>query len=58
MDNILEYALIVSGIIIIVLTILPPTWNIDVGTFILGALFVVQGLRMLKDKIDSPENFK
>ena len=51
----LEYALIVSGIIILFITILPPTWQIDIGTLILGALLLVQGVKMLNNKIEDSE---
>ena len=40
----LEYAFIVTGFIIIFVTILPPTWYIDLGTLVLGALFLLLGI--------------
>lgn len=46
----LDYALIISGIIILFITILPPTWQVDVGTLILGALLLYQGLVELNKK--------
>jgi len=47
----LKYALIIAGFIIIFLTILPPTWYVDVGTFLLGALLLLLGVMELnKDR--------
>jgi hypothetical protein len=46
----LEYALIIAGFIIIFITILPPTWYIDLGTLTLGALLLLQGLKELNKK--------
>jgi len=48
----LEYALIVTGFIIIFVTFLPPTWYVDVGTLLLGALFLILGINEMikKDK--------
>jgi hypothetical protein len=43
----LEYVLIIAGIIMLFVTILPPTWQIDLGTFALGILLMIQGVRML-----------
>jgi hypothetical protein len=51
----LEYALIVTGIIMLFVTILPPTWHVDVGTLILGALLLIQGLKELNKKNESSE---
>jgi len=46
----LEYALIIAGFIIVFITILPPTWYIDLGTLALGALLLLQGLKELNKK--------
>jgi len=43
----LKYALIVAGFIIIFLTILPPTWYVDVGTLLLGVLLLLLGIMEL-----------
>ena len=37
----LKYVLIVAGFIMIFLTLLPPTWYVDVGTLLLGVLLLV-----------------
>jgi len=46
----LEYALILAGIIIIFVTILPPTWYVDLGTLALGALLLLRGIIELNKK--------
>jgi uncharacterized membrane protein len=47
----LKYVLIVAGFIIIFLTILPPTWYVDAGTFMLGVLLLLLGIiEMNKEK--------
>ena len=51
----LDYALIISGVIILFITILPPTWHIDIGTLILGALLLLQGLIELNKKNEARE---
>ncbi len=43
----LKYVLIVAGFIIIFLTILPPTWYVDVGTLLLGVLLLILGIMEL-----------
>jgi hypothetical protein len=43
----LKYVLIVAGFILIFLTLLPPTWYVDVGTMLLGALLLVLGIMEL-----------
>jgi hypothetical protein len=43
-SEMLKYALVLAGFIIIFLTILPPTWYVDVGTFMLGALLLLLGV--------------
>ena len=50
-----EYALIISGIVILFITVLPPTWQVDVGTLVLGALLLIQGLKELNKKNEKPE---
>jgi hypothetical protein len=40
----LHYILIVAGFIILFITLLPPTWYVDVGTFLLGALLILLGI--------------
>ncbi len=45
-----EYALIVTGVIIIFVTILPPTWYVDLGTLTLGTLFLLLGIIELNKK--------
>ncbi len=47
---ILEYALIIAGFIVVFITILPPTWYIDLGTLAIGALLLLQGLKELNKK--------
>ena len=42
-----EYALIIAGFIIIFVTILPPTWYVDLGTLALGALLLFLGINEL-----------
>ena len=46
----LEYVLIIAGIIMLFVTILPPTWQIDLGTLVLGILLLIQGFRMLNQE--------
>ncbi len=46
----LEYALIITGFIIIFVTILPPTWYVDLGTLVLGALFLLLGINEMNKK--------
>ena len=47
----LKYVLIIAGFIILFITILPPTWYIDAGTFMLGALLLLLGIiEMNKEK--------
>jgi len=43
----LKYVLIVAGFILIFLTLLPPTWYVDVGTLLLGVLLLVLGIMEL-----------
>ena len=50
-----EYALIVTGVIIIFVTILPPTWVVDLGTLTLGALLLLLGIIELSKK-DGPSS--
>ena len=50
-----EYALIVTGFIIIFITILPPTWVVDLGTLTLGALLLFLGIIELNKK-DEPSS--
>jgi len=50
-----EYALIVAGFIIIFITILPPTWVVDLGTLTLGALLLLLGIIELSKK-DEPSS--
>jgi uncharacterized membrane protein HdeD (DUF308 family) len=47
---VLEYVLIIAGIIMLFVTIMPPTWQIDIGTLVLGALLLLQGIRELNRK--------
>lgn len=55
-SEMLKYALIVAGFIIIFLTILPPTWYVDVGTFMLGALLLLLGIMEInKEKKQAPD---
>jgi len=49
----LDYALIVAGFIIIFVTILPPTWYVDLGTLVLGALLLFLGINELRKKNDN-----
>ena len=52
----LKYAMVVAGFIIIFLTLLPPTWYVDVGTFMLGALLLLLGVMEInKEKKQAPE---
>ena len=52
----LKYVLILAGFIIIFLTILPPTWYVDVGTFLLGALLLLLGVMELnKERVAKQE---
>lgn len=51
----LEYVLIIAGVIMLFVTILPPTWQIDIGTFALGALLLIQGIKELKRKNEEKE---
>ena len=51
----LEYVLIIAGIIMLFVTILPPTWQIDLGTLALGALLLIQGIRELNRKNEENE---
>jgi hypothetical protein len=44
----LKYVLIVAGFIMIFLTLLPPTWYVDVGTLLLGVLLLLLGIMELK----------
>jgi hypothetical protein len=47
----LKYVLVVAGFIILFITILPPTWYVDAGTFILGALLLLLGImEIIKEK--------
>ena len=50
-----EYALIITGFIIIFVTILPPTWVVDLGTLTLGALLLLLGIIELNKK-DEPSS--
>ena len=50
-----EYALIVAGVIIIFITILPPTWVVDLGTLTLGGLLLLLGIIELSKK-DGPSS--
>jgi hypothetical protein len=36
-------------------TILPPTWQIDLGTLALGALLLIQGIKELNKKNEEKE---
>ena len=45
-----EYALIIAGFIIIFVTILPPTWYVDLGTLALGTLLLIQGIIEMRKK--------
>ena len=53
----LKYILIVAGFIIIFLTILPPTWYVDVGTLLLGVLLLLLGIMELnkEKKLNKPD---
>ena len=52
----LKYAMVVAGFIIIFLTLLPPTWYVDVGTFMLGALLLLLGIMEInKEKKQAPD---
>ena len=52
----LKYILIVAGFIILFLTLLPPTWYVDVGTFLLGALLILLGIiEFNKERAQSTE---
>jgi membrane-bound ClpP family serine protease len=52
----LKYVLIVGGFILIFLTLLPPTWYVDVGTLLLGILLLVLGvLELNKERKQSVE---
>jgi len=52
----LKYAMVVAGFIIIFLTLLPPTWYVDVGTFMLGALLLLLGVMEInKEKKEAPD---
>jgi len=52
----LKYVLIVGGFIMIFLTLLPPTWYVDVGTLLLGVLLLVLGvLELNKERKQSSE---
>ena len=52
----LNYILIIAGFIILFITLLPPTWYVDVGTFILGALLIILGINELnKERARSSE---
>ena len=46
----LDYILILAGIVMLFVTILPPTWHIDLGTLILGALLLYQGMKELSKR--------
>ena len=50
----LKYVLIIAGFIILFITILPPTWYVDAGTFMLGALLLLLGIIEMnkEEKID------
>ena len=50
----LKYVLIVAGFIMIFLTLLPPTWYVDVGTLLLGVLLLVLGILELKKERKQP----
>jgi hypothetical protein len=55
-SEMLKYALVLAGFIIIFLTILPPTWYVDVGTFMLGALLLLLGVMEInKEKKPAPD---
>ncbi len=54
--DMLKYAFVVAGFIIIFLTLLPPTWYVDVGTFMLGALLLLLGIMEInKEKKQAPD---
>jgi hypothetical protein len=50
----LRYALIIAGFILLFITMLPPTWYVDAGTFLLGALLLLLGIiEINKEKKDA-----
>lgn len=51
----IEYVLIVGGIVMLFVTLLPPTWQVDIGTLVLGALLVYQGVKELNKKNEEKE---
>ena len=55
MKPLLDYALIITGIIMLFVTIMPPTWQIDVGTLILGVLLLYQGLKELNKRNEAQD---
>ena len=54
----LKYLLIVAGFIMIFLTLLPPTWYVDVGTFLLGVLLLALGIIELNKERKQPDEEK
>lgn len=50
-----EYVFIIAGIVMLFVTILPPTWQIDIGTLLLGALLLLQGIIELNRKNEGLE---
>ena len=50
----LKYLLIVAGFIMIFLTLLPPTWYVDVGTLLLGVLLPALGIIELNKERKHP----
>jgi len=54
----LKYVLIVGGFIILFLTLLPPTWYVDAGTFLLGALLLALGIIELIKERKQPDEEK
>lgn len=52
----LDYVLIIAGIIMLFVTILPPTWQIDIGTLILGVLLLYQGVKELNKRKEASES--
>ena len=51
----LKYVLIIAGFIMIFLTLLPPTWYVDVGTLVLGVLLLVLGIFELNKERKQPD---
>ena len=49
-----DYALIIAGFIIMFITILPPTWYVDLGTLVLGSLLLFLGINEMRKKDEDP----